>query len=74
MNRKQPEVSRPACPSAEVHTPCPDGYIQWHRWADEMEAKGWHSTQCAGCGRYAVWVKASGQRAQSAPEKGREHD
>lgn len=24
------------CEHVEDHTACPDGYIQWHAWADEM--------------------------------------
>jgi hypothetical protein len=25
------------CPNRESHTPCPEGYMQWHAWAAKMQ-------------------------------------
>ncbi len=38
----------------EDHTPRPEGYIQWHDWAESM-AKTHKQRRCEGCGRYAIW-------------------
>lgn len=43
------------CPQAEIHTPCPPGYIAWHEWAGMM-SKTHRQQRCRGCGLYAVWV------------------
>jgi hypothetical protein len=51
------------CPHFEDHTPCPDGYIQWHAWAEKM-SKTHRQVKCGGCGRYSIWV----------PRKRRERD
>jgi len=38
----------------EPHTPDPDGYLQWHAWAERMAAT--HvQRQCKGCGLWAIW-------------------
>lgn len=42
------------CPNIEDHMPCPDGYIQWHAWAVEMN-KTHKQRQCQGCGLWAIW-------------------
>lgn len=42
------------CPHIEDHTPQPEGYIQWHAWA-EMMNKTHKQRRCAGCGLYAIW-------------------
>lgn len=41
-------------PYCEDHTPCPEGYIQWHAWAEEM-GKTHKQRKCQGCGLYAIW-------------------
>jgi hypothetical protein len=43
------------CPNFENHTPCPEGYLQWHAWAREM-LRTHRSTKCGGCGLYKIWV------------------
>lgn len=44
------------CPrKAELHTPCPRGYIEWQDWA--AQASKTHKAQrCPECNLYAVWV------------------
>lgn len=42
------------CPNFEDHTLCPEGYISWHIWAEEM-AKTHKQRKCPGCGRYSIW-------------------
>jgi len=42
-----------ACLSS--HTPCPEGYLAWHEWA-EKKAKTHRQVKCKGCGLYALWV------------------
>lgn len=49
--RRAPE---PVCEHEEDHTPCPDGYIQWHTWAEDM-AKTHQQRKCASCGLYEIW-------------------
>jgi hypothetical protein len=43
------------CPHAEDHTPCPDGYIQWHAWAEKM-SKTHRQEKCGECGRWSIWI------------------
>lgn len=42
------------CPHIEDHTPAPEGYIQWHSWAEKMN-KTHKQRKCVGCGLYAIW-------------------
>lgn len=42
------------CPNVEDHTTCPEGYIQWHDWAERM-SKTHKQRECPGCGLYAIW-------------------
>jgi len=42
------------CCNFEDHTPCPEGYIQWHAWAEEM-GKTHKQRKCSGCGKYSIW-------------------
>lgn len=42
------------CPNFADHTPCPEGYIQWHAWADKM-ARTHRARKCSGCGLYKIW-------------------
>ena len=46
-------MDRP-CPNFEDHTQQPEGYIQWHAWAEKM-AKTHKQRKCPGCGKYAIW-------------------
>lgn len=43
------------CQHAEDHTPCPDGYIQWHAWAETM-SKTHRTVKCGECGRWTIWI------------------
>ncbi len=43
-----------ACPNFEDHTPQPEGYIQWHSWAEAM-TKTHRQSKCKGCGKYSIW-------------------
>jgi hypothetical protein len=43
------------CPNYSEHTDCPDGYLQWHAWADEMQ-KTHRARCCPGCGLFAIWT------------------
>lgn len=54
------------CPNQAEHTPCPDSYISWHTWADEM-GQTHHTIQCPGCGRWAIW--APGPEAAQAEDE-----
>lgn len=47
------------CAHFEDHAACPEGYIQWHAWAEEM-AKTHRQEKCAGCGLYAIWTPRKG--------------
>jgi hypothetical protein len=38
------------------HTPCPESYLSWHAWAEEMN-KTHKQIKCPVCGLYAIWVK-----------------
>ena len=38
------------------HPPCPEGYLQWHFWAEEMR-KMHKQLRCEGCGLYSIWVR-----------------
>ena len=42
------------CEHFEDHTVCPEGYIQWHAWAEEL-GKTHKQRKCPGCGYYAIW-------------------
>lgn len=41
---------------AASHTPCPEGYLQWHQWA-ERQRKTHKQVRCAGCNLWAIWVQ-----------------
>lgn len=53
MPRRQPE---PPCPRQEGHTPAPDGYADWHYWAEKMR-RTHRPAQCEGCERWVIWVE-----------------
>lgn len=36
------------------HTVCPEGYIEWHQWAEFM-SKTHTQRRCRECGLYAIW-------------------
>jgi len=39
-----------------LHTECPEDYINWHKWAGEME-KTHYAVRCPICGEFAIWKK-----------------
>lgn len=63
MTKKQREQARSLGILAEFnpnlrceHTPGqPDGYMQWHAWAERM-SKTNRQIKCAFCGLYQVWI------------------
>lgn len=48
-------VPDPSCPRAELHTPCPPGYLNWFEWAAKMNYRGSQQSRCPGCQLYHVW-------------------
>lgn len=38
------------------HTECPDGYCEWHEWAEKMQETH-DQCRCPVCGLFAVWIK-----------------
>ncbi len=42
------------CPNHAAHTPCPEGYIAWHSWA-EKKSKTHQQERCPECGLFAIW-------------------
>ena len=44
-----------SCPQVHLHSPQPEGYLQWHDWADKMR-KTHVQKQCPGCGLWAIVV------------------
>lgn len=53
--RREVDAAAAVCPEATSHTPCPEGFVAWHDWADEM-ARTHKQARCAGCGLYMIWV------------------
>jgi len=49
------------CPNRAKHTKCPEGYLQWHAWAEE-KGKTHRVKRCPGCGLYAIWVPKKKRR------------
>jgi hypothetical protein len=43
------------CPLKEKHTPCPEGYLQWHDWARTMSYTN-KQKKCEGCGLFQIWL------------------
>jgi hypothetical protein len=41
---------------AQTHTPCPDGYLDWHEWA-EKKSRTHTQEKCPHCGLWAVWKR-----------------
>jgi hypothetical protein len=48
------------CPRSALHTPSPEGYLQWHAWAALMGSRGFKQLRCPGCRLYKLW-RGSGQ-------------
>jgi len=58
-------VREAICPDFEDHTPCPEGYIEWHTWAETM-GKTHRQRKCRGCNRFSIWEP----RKMKAPTNG----
>ena len=43
------------CPNKANHTPAPEGYRQWHAWAEKI-AKTHRQVTCESCGTYSIWL------------------
>jgi hypothetical protein len=54
-----PENAKPMelrdCPSFFDHTPCPEGYIEWHDWAKKM-GRTHKQIRCTRCNLFAIWI------------------
>jgi hypothetical protein len=48
-------IARHAYLCETMHTPCPEGYVNWHEWAEAM-SKTHRQIPCPGCGLYYIWV------------------
>lgn len=64
MPRKQPFVVPDAVklPNGCVHTPTPEGYIQWRNWAGEA-SKTHSAIKCERCGLWKIWLPKAEARA-----------
>jgi hypothetical protein len=51
----RPRSDPPPCPQVDRHTPCPDGYVGWHHWAERM-SKTHIQIRCPGCDLWAIWL------------------
>jgi len=56
MGEREYPIGHKDCPRKAKHTPCPEGYIEWHEWA-EKKSKTHEQKLCAGCGTYSIWVR-----------------
>jgi hypothetical protein len=52
---REPVIPNPECPRAELHTPCPPGYVEFFEWAAQMSYRRSRQSRCPGCGLYAIW-------------------
>jgi excisionase family DNA binding protein len=53
--RKPNYLSKAPCPDYIKHIEGPEGYVEWHLWAEEM-SKTHNQRKCKGCGLYTIWV------------------
>ena len=44
------------CKLKHLHTPQPEGYIEWHTWTEQMY-KTHRQKKCKGCGLWMIWEK-----------------
>lgn len=44
-----------ACPNEAAHTDGPNGYVQWHEWAETM-AETHVQERCPDCGLWKLWT------------------
>jgi hypothetical protein len=60
MKREIPEAVK--LPNGCVHTPQPEGYLQWHSWADQA-SKTHAQIKCEKCGLWQIWLPKAQARA-----------
>ena len=53
------------CPNVTNHTTSPDGYNQWHLWA-EKKFRRHKQVKCPTCGLYVIWIR----RGKNEPDYG----
>jgi len=42
------------CPEKHLHTRCPEGYVEWHEWAEKRSTRH-YQIKCLGCGLFTIW-------------------
>lgn len=55
-------MSKNNCPNKNNHTPCPDGYLQWHEWAQEHSRRH-KQIRCPGCDLLTIWIRRDDSEA-----------
>lgn len=55
--RKQKPTIIDRCPNWLNHTQEPEGYLDWHAWAEDMNKKGFVQIKCHDCGLFKIWIK-----------------
>ena len=53
------------CKNIIAHTPQPDGYLQWHAWAETMYNSNHRQVRCPECGLWAIWIKKNNIRSRN---------
>ena len=61
LKKRTAVLKKERCPQKARHTKCPEGYLQWHAWADKKSKTHW-TERCPGCGLYAIWVPKKKRR------------
>lgn len=55
------------CPKGYPHTVMPEGYIQWHAYAEKLAVT--HTPQeCPGCGLWAIWEPKDPSNEPAIPD------
>lgn len=57
MKIKLSKEYKPTCPNLIEHTVQPEGYLQWHYWAEQRYKEGYRQKKCKGCGLFTIWHK-----------------
>lgn len=53
------------------HTPCPEGYCEWHGWA-ERASKTHAQIKCKCCGKWSVWLPKTEARKVNREDRKKE--
>lgn len=51
-----PKAVEAPCPRARLHTPAPEGYIAWDKWAAKKSRRH-YQVRCPGCGLFFIWKR-----------------